>query len=398
MSGDAQVASPERAAAAAAILRNPDLLYESLHKRGPVQWSEQGRVWLVVGYQAARSVLRDVRFRMPGPGADPEWGEGGAHGEFMRSLLLEAEGAHHERLRRALGPVFSPRTVRAREERIRAVTDELLAEIKPDTTFDGVATISARLPVSVVGDLVGVPSRLRSEVSALCRAISTGGGLASGAASADAVRSSIAALDELTMLVRDWLKHPELLPDGSVLATSAADPGTLTEAEIVANVFSLYLAGHDTSRNMLSALLFHLAGEESLLGDLATGRTTPAAEVERVLLGESPLTFTVRVALEEVRLEGELIAPGDRIRVMLGAANHDLRRTGQSGGLLSGVSFGEGRHVCLGAHVARLEGIVVLETVVRHWSTVALADEPQWTPHFLHRGLNVLPLEVSWRS
>jgi len=398
LSGKAQVASPERAAAAAAVLRNPDLLYESLHRRGPVQWSEHGRVWLVVGYQAARSVLRDVRFRMPGPGADSEWGEGGAHGAFMRSLLLEAEGTHHERLRRALSPVFSPRTVRARQEAIRAVTDELFTEIRPGSTLDGVTAISSRLPVSVVGDLVGVPPGLRGEVSALCRAISTGGGLASGAASADAVRTSMAALDELTTLVRGWLAQPGQLPDGSVLAATAADPGTLSEAEIVANVFSLYLAGHDTSRNMLSALLYHLAAEENLLGDLAAGRTNAGAEVERVLLGESPLTFTVRVALEDVRVEDQLISAGDRIRVMLGAANHDLRRTGQSGGPLGGVSFGEGRHVCLGAHVARLEGIVMLEAVVRSWSSVALAGEPRWTPHFLHRGLDALPLEVSWRS
>ncbi|HEY3712418.1 MAG TPA: hypothetical protein VGL64_23780 [Amycolatopsis sp.] len=380
----------------ATLLRRPAALYEQLHRRGPVQWSEPGRTWLVVGYAAARTVLRDKRFRMPGPGADSNWGEGGEHGEFVRSLLLEAEGAHHDRLRRALGPAFTPRSIRERETRIAAELHTLLDGLGAAAEFDGVAAISSRLPVSVVGDLVGVPAEARARVSALCRVISTGGGLATGAAEQDAVRSSVAALDELTGLVDGWLAEPDRLPAGSVLATTAGE-AVLSRIETVATVFSLYLAGHDTSRNMLSALLLKLATQDGLLARLADGSTTPGNEVDQVLLGESPLTFTARVALADVRVEGELIAEGDRVRVMLGAANHELLATGRSPGPLAGVSFGEGRHVCLGAHVARLEGTVLLTTAARRWSAAALTGDPQWTPHFLHRGLSSLPMGVTWR-
>lgn len=373
-------------AVTATLLRRPAALYEQLRKRGPVQWSEPGQIWLVIGYSAARTVLRDTRFRMPGPGADSTWGEGGPYGEFMRGLLLEAEGAQHDRLRRALGPAFAPRAIRARQDRIDATMDSLLDDVAGAAEFDGVAAISSRLPVSVVGDLVGVPERDRARVSALCRTISTGGGLATGAAEQDAVRGSIGALDELAALVEDWLAAPDQLLAESVLATSA----DLTRMETVATVFSLYLAGHDTSRNMLSALLLALATRP----DLAAA----ADEVDRVLLAESPLTFTARVALADVEVEGQRIAEGDRVRIMLGAANHELLTTGQSPGPLAGVSFGEGRHVCLGAHVARLEGTTMLAAVARRWSSVRLAGDPQWTPHFLHRGLDRLPLEVTWRG
>ncbi|PYC80222.1 hypothetical protein C7C46_13105 [Streptomyces tateyamensis] len=382
----------------AALLRSPAALYRRLHARGPVQWSEPGRTWLVVGYAAAREVLRDQRFRMPGPGGgDATWGEGGRYGEFVRSLLLEAEGSHHERLRRILSPVFAPRSVRARTERITATVHELLDELAGAAEFDGVAALGARLPVSVVGDLVGVPPADRDQVSRLCRLISTGGGLSTGAAGPQAVAGAVGGLEQLFALVDQWLAAPDRLPAGSVLAATA-EQALLSRVETVATVFSLYLAGHDTSRNMLGALLLRLSGQDGLLEQLAERPQTAGEVVDQVLLGESPLTFTARVALADVRVAGRLIAQGDRVQIMLGAANHELLESGAAPGQFAGVAFGEGRHVCLGAHLARLEGTVLLTAAAERWAGLEPAGDPQWSPHFLHRGLGALPLKATWRS
>ncbi|MEV4494170.1 hypothetical protein AB0J84_00470 [Micromonospora arborensis] len=387
----------KRSMVAAHLLRRPEVLYQQLHQRGSLVWSESGGCWLVVGHEAARTVLRDEHFRMPGADPRSEWGDGARHGDFVRSLLLSAEGTDHDRMRRTLGPAFSPRAVRARREAVERAVDGLLADIGPDGRFDGVAAISGRLPVAVVGDLVGVPEPERANVSELCRTISQGGGLASGRASDSAVRNALAALDDLSVLVRRWLADPA--PESVLAAIRAADgtPLALSDVEAVANVFSLYLAGHDTSRNMISGLLLRLATTPELLDGLREGRLTAEAEVERVLLTESPLTFTARVAMRDVEVAGQLIRRGDRLRVMLGAANHELVANGQPAGPLAGVAFGEGRHVCLGAHLARLEGIVLLTVVARRWSAVRLTGTPRWTSHFLHRGLETLPLEATWR-
>jgi len=221
---------------------------------------------------------------------------------------------------------------------------------------------------------------------------------AAGLPSADAAEAAAGALDRLGELVDRWLAEPEHLVADSALAVAAAQPGALTRTEVLANVFSLYLAGHDTSRNLLSALLLRLATTPGLLDGLADGTVDPAAETDHALLSESPLTFTVREALEDVPLSGQVVRRGDRLRIMLGAANHDVLTAGRSPGQLAGVTFGEGRHVCLGAHVARLEGAVLLGVAARRWSAVRLADRPQWTPHFVHRGLDRLPLDVTWRA
>ncbi|MCH0541437.1 cytochrome P450 [Streptomyces sp. MUM 203J] len=390
---------PARTAVTEALLRCPAPLYERMRRQGPLVWSAPDRTWVVTGHELARLVLRDPRFRMPGPPQESQWSESGSHGGFFQSMLLASEGERHARLRRFLGRLFTPRAVRARTARIEAAMAALLDDVDGRTAMDGVAQISARLPVSVIGDLVGIPEDDRHDVSELCRAISRGGGVSSGRPSGDDVGTALTGVDALGRLVTGWTATPDRLVPDSVLALAAGAEGTpeaLSHTEIVANVFSLYIAGHDTSRNMLSGLLLSLATRPGLLDRLAAGTVDVPAEVDRLLLAESPLTFTVRVAQEECRLEGRRIRPGDRIRVMLGAANHELLTSGAPAAH-PGVSFGEGRHVCLGAHLARTEGRVLMEAAGQRWSRVRLAAEPTWAPHFLHRGLDSLPLEIAWR-
>ncbi|GAA2292048.1 cytochrome P450 [Streptomyces hawaiiensis] len=388
-----------RAAVTEALLKCPAPLYERMHRQGALIWSRPDRTWVVTGYELARLVLRDPRFHLPGPPPESEWSESGSHGGFFQSMLLASEGDRHTRLRRFLGRLLTPRAVRGQTLRVEAAVTALLDGLERRTAVDGVADISALLPVTVIGDLVGIPEGERHEISEICRSISKGGGVASGQPSGDDVDTALTFVDELGRRVKRWMDTPERLIPDSLLALVAEAKDTaeaLSDTEVVANVFSLYIAGHDTSRNMLSGLLKRLATHPELLDGLSAGAIDTSAEVDRLLLAESPLTFTVRVAREECELEGQRIHPGDKIRVMLGAANHEVLTSGAQADH-SGVSFGEGRHVCLGAHLARTEGKVLLEAVGRRWSGLRLAAEPVWTPHFLHRGLQSLPLEISWR-
>jgi cytochrome P450 len=391
---------PSRAAVTEALLKCPAPLYERMHRQGPLVWSRPDRTWVVTGYELARLVLRDPRFSLPGPPPGSQWSDDGSHAGFFQSMLLACEGERHARLRRFLGRLFTPRAIRARTVRIEAAMAALLDEAAARPSLDGVADLAARLPVSVIGDLVGIPDADRAEVSELCRVISRGGGVASGTPEDDDVDRALTHVDALGRLVDRWLRTPDLLVPDSVLALADEARGTpdaLTRTEVLANVFSLYIAGHDTSRNMLSGLLLRLATHPGLLAGLADGTVDAQAEVDLLLLGESPLTFTVRVAREECELASRRIQPGDRLRVMLGAANHELLTSGDAKDGHTGVSFGEGRHVCLGAHLARTEGRVMLDAVSRRWSGLRLAGDPAWTPHFLHRGLDRLPLEIAWR-
>ncbi|ASO20681.1 cytochrome P450 [Actinoalloteichus hoggarensis] len=392
------------AAAREMVLRRPALLYERLHRDGPLQWNEKASCWLVVGFELARVVLRDTRYRMPRPATDSRWMRDPELSGFVLGMMLETEGADHERLRRILGPVFGPRAVRARARRTEAMMDGLLDAVEAGRSrFDAVEAISGRLPVDVVGDLVGIPAAERDEISALCRRISRGGGLADSVPDADAVAASVAGVRELRDRIRTWPVGDEESVPGtgdSVLGRTARfreGPDALTEPQVVATVFSLYLAGHDTSRNLLSALLHRLADEDGLFDAVATGRANRSALVDEVLRTEAPLTFTVRVSDEDTELAGRVIRAGTPLRVMLGAANHDPLHDAGLTGPPGGLAFGEGRHVCLGAHVARMEGVVMLDVLARRLSRIRSGGAARWSPHFLHRGLVELPLEVVWR-
>lgn len=375
-------------------LVNPVPLYAKLRAEGPAHWNERAGAWIVVGHDLARAVLRDDRFRMPTPPPDSPWTRDQGLRDFIRGMMLEAEGDEHTRLRRAVAGVFTPRALRARTATITATLHDILDDIARSSIVDGVTAIAGRFPVAVVGDLIGIPPAQRAEVSELCRRISGGGGLANPRPTEDDVRASVAGIGELRDHVRRWLAEPALRRPDTVLGRIAASG--LTEPEAVATVLSIYVAGHDTSRNLLSALLLRVAANAALLPALAAGTVAAAAIVDRVLLVDVPLTFTARVATCDVDIAGLAVGAGDQVRVLLGAANHDLVTTNATDGPLHGLAFGDGRHVCLGAQVAHLEGTTLLDVLARRWGSVRLAGAVEWFPNFLLRGLTAIPMEVTW--
>ncbi|WP_431910797.1 cytochrome P450 [Micromonospora carbonacea] len=384
------------------LLQRPALLYERMLRQGPMHWSEQAQSWVVVGYDLARAVLRDNRFRMPAPDPHSVWSTDPELNAFMRGMMLQAEGARHQALRRAVAQRFTPRMLRARRSRIVDALHGILDGLQPATRIEAVADLSVPFPVAVVGDVIGIPRTQRDEVSDLCRRISSGGGLVGGVRPpTQAVDDSITAVGELGDRVRGWLAEPELLEADSVLTdlhATRAHGGGLTDAEIVAVVFSLHLAGHDTSRNLFSALAHRLATDPAVLPGLARADLDASAVVSAVLIEEPPLTFTARMATCDVEVAGHQVRAGQRVRVMLGAANHDLSQRARPHEQLDGLAFGEGMHVCLGSHLAREEGALLLDVLAARWSAVRLAEEPRWNPHFLVRGLAALPLEVAWTA
>ncbi|WP_036374449.1 cytochrome P450 [Micromonospora sp. ATCC 39149] len=385
-----------------ALLQRPALLYERMLRQGPMHWSDQAQSWVVVGYDLARAVLRDNRFRMPAPDPRSVWSTDPELSAFMRGMMLQAEGPRHQELRRAVAQRFTPRMLKARRSRIVEALHGILDGLHPATRVEAVADISVPFPVAVVGDVIGIPRAQRDEVSDLCRRISSGGGLVGGVRPPSrAVDDSITAVGELGTRVRGWLAEPELLEPDSVLTdlhATRARGGGLSDAETVAVVFSLHLAGHDTSRNLFSALAHRLATDPTMLPALARADLDAATVVNTVLLDEPPLTFTARMATCDVELAGHQIRAGQRVRVMLGAANHDLTQQARPHQQLDGLAFGEGMHVCLGSHLAREEGALLLDVLAARWSSVRLAEDPRWNPHFLVRGLAELPLEVTWKA
>jgi cytochrome P450 len=221
----------------------------------------------------------------------------------------------------------------------------------------------------------------------------------------DTLRAIADAARDLAVLIRaaiDW-KRPRLSDDLLSALIAAEDEGDmLTEEELTEQVSLLYLAGHETTVNLIGnavlALLRHPDEMEVLRRDL----DIDAGAVEEFLRFDSPVQMSRRITLRELEFGGKTIEPGAFVVLGLAAANRDPRYWGASADRLDlrranasdHLSFGGGHHYCLGASLARLEGQVAVGRLVRRFDQIELAAEPAYNGRLNLRGLSSLPLTL----
>ncbi|MFC4495100.1 cytochrome P450 [Streptomyces ovatisporus] len=372
--------------------RNPYPLYAALRSRGPVHrvTIEGGRqAWLIVGYEQAQAALADPRLSKDFRNASPSLG--------MRSVatgrhMVNSDPPDHTRLRKAVGPAFSPARVQSLAPRIQAIADDLLDRLfaPPGDEADLVEAFAFPLAISVIGEILGVPEADHAEISRWSQAASR------------RQDATDAARRYLTALLENKKKHPgdDLL--SALITASEKNEARLTTSELHATAFLLLLTGHETTVNLICngvlALLLHPDQLEALRKD--SGLTRNA--VEEVLRYDGPAeTSSYRFAAEPLRIAGTDIAAGDLVIVALGSADRDGERfpspdrfdiSRNTGGHLG---FGRGIHHCLGAPLARLEGRIALRTLLERCPRLRLAVRPEelvWRAGYLIRGPRRLPV------
>jgi cytochrome P450 len=211
--------------------------------------------------------------------------------------------------------------------------------------------------------------------------------------------------DELSLIAAEMIAWKRANPADDLLTAliQAEDDGdALTDDELVAQTLLLYIAGHETTVNLIAggtlALLRH-PGQLELL------RATPALvgnAVEEMLRYDSPVQASRRIPLEPITAGGTTIPPGSFVLASLGSANRDERFWGSDADELrldrdnarQHVSFGAGHHHCLGASLARLEAVIAFEHLVGRFPDLALAGDVQWNGRINLRGPAHLPVSV----
>jgi hypothetical protein len=187
-----------------------------------------------------------------------------------------------------------------------------------------------------------------------------------------------------------------------MLIRAEDDGDALDEDELIDQVILLYIAGHETTVNLIgngTLALLRNPAEYARLGasvDLAQNAT------EELLRFDSPVQYSRRIVVEPTEIRGQAIEVGDFVLTCLGSANHDPLRWGPSADTLdlgrdgagAHLSFGNGIHHCLGAALARLEGRVALGSLARRLPTLELAGEPVRNGRIVLRGLDALPVRV----
>ena len=376
----------------------------AVHK---VTLADGHEAWLVVRHEEARAVLNDPRLSkdmQAAMAANPEVVAEGLPGPALARHMLVVDPPDHTRLRRLVSGAFSVRRIDGLRPHVQTIVDDLLDDIAargPDSRVDLIGSFAFPLPFTVICELLGVPEPDRASLGQNLIALLSP--TATPLAYAAAKRASDVVIEMLSALVDAKQNVPG---DDLVSALISARDGDerLNQRELLSTIFQLIVAGHDTTTSLIGnsvvALLRHPDQLAALRSDLAQ---IPAA-VEESLRYDSPVPHsTFRYATEPVEIAGVTIPGGAQVIISLASANRDADRYVNSEMLDIGradvrhLAFGHGIHFCLGAPLARMEGHLALESLLRRFPQFRLAV-PVEQLHWGHgdglvlRGLSKLPV------
>jgi len=387
---------------------NPYPFYARLRAEAPIYrttlpfWKT---AWLITRYDDVIAVLKDQQFAKDLSDVSRKFPWLPRFVRRTTRSMLTLDAPDHTRLRALAQKAFAPRLIERLRERIQQVCDELLDAALPNGRIELVRGYALPLPLTIIGELLGIPEQDRLRLHAWLRtpvAATTG-------------------FDFLRAFPKIWLiiRHLEKLftrrradpRDDLVTALVRVEEAgdKLSEDELLAMVYLLLIAGYETTVNLISSgtltLLQHPESARIMAGErLQQNPALAKPAIEELLRFTSPADIaTMRFAREDISIGGVTIPRGELVLAVLGSANHDESQFPDPDTLdlarepNNHLAFGQGAHYCLGVALARLEGQIALTTLFRRFPNLRLA-EPQeslrWRKGLFFRGLEALPLQL----
>lgn len=386
-----------------AVLADPYPLYERLRTEDPVHWDPYLHAWVVTRYADVLQVFQVMSAdRTPSPERLAALGmeQLGPIARVMVRQMLFLDPPEHSRVRGLASAAFTPRRVEKLRERIQEITVGLLDAIVADGEMDVMDVIANPLPAIVTAEMFGMPvedhRKLKDWSQDFAEML---GNFQHNPGRATRV---LASVEGMTTYFRDLVRRQATDPtEGLInaLATAVVDGDRLTEEEVVANVIVTMVGGQETTTNLIGNGLLTLLRHPDELQRLRDDLSIMPSAVEELLRYESPSQHTARLARTDVELGGKLIKKRDAVIAVMGAANRDPERFREPDRLdllradNRHVAFAWASHFCFGAPLARLEGQIVLSTMLRRLPHMRLKSESvEWRPNLGLRGLTALPV------
>jgi cytochrome P450 len=373
--------------------RNPAAAIDKLRAMGPVvevRFPIIGKVWVTTTQALADRVLKDTATftirKDNGDVAGLRWWMPGIVRTLAKSMLSMDE-PDHKRLRDIVDEAFRRRAVLEMEPHIQALGDQLAGELfAQGSPADLVERYARKLPLSVISELLGLPLADRAKFTAW----------AGGFTRFTGALGFFAMIPNVLAMRRYLERHLETVRrqggEGLIaeIVRVEKEGGQISPDEIVAMVFLLLFAGHETTTHLISGSVFELLKNPGLRDWLKEDWSRVDLAVEEFLRFITPVQFTKpRFVRKDIELDGVHLRKGDRIMAMLAAANMDPEANPHPERLdlqrkpNRHIAFGTGIHFCLGHQLARIEGRCALKSLFRRWPTLALAVDPS---------------EISWRQ
>ncbi|HEV7745544.1 MAG TPA: cytochrome P450 [Pyrinomonadaceae bacterium] len=384
-----------------AVLGNPYPLYERLRSEAPVHWDPYLHAWVVTRYADVITVLHHFSAnRTPTPEQFAAMGlaELGPLAQVMVKQMLFMDAPDHTRLRGLASTAFTPARVEALRSHIKEILNNLLVPLLQAGQMDVIADLAAPLPAIVTAEMMGLPTSDANQLKDWSADFAEV--LGNFQHNPDRSSRTLKCVEEMTSYFRDAVQQLRASPrEGLInaLLTAEIDGDRLTEEEIIANCIVTMVGGQETTTNLIGngvlTLLRHPDQLERLKNDLSL---VPSA-VEELLRYESPSQHTARICREDTELGGQRIRKGQAVIAVMAAGNRDPERFPEPDRLDLGrtdnrhLAFGWASHFCFGAPLARIEGQLVFEALVRRTTNMAITTSPiVWRDNLGLRGLTAL--------
>jgi P450-derived glycosyltransferase activator len=337
---------------------NPYPLYERLRGRGPISRTRVGP-WVSTSHPLCNRILRERGFGVGADGA--QGGEGGLS-------FLEMNPPDHTRLRRLAAPAFSPKKMAGYTTRVEKTVQQLLDDLPDDGRFDLVSAFAAPLPIAVISDLLGVPT---AHVDDFARWGATIGTALDGVKGVRHLRALMQANAGLEKMFQELFEVHRREPADDVISTIVAAEGErITPAEMVPLCVLLFIAGFETTVNLISNGVMALLDHREQWSALRADPSLAGNAVEEILRYDPPVQRTGRVALADTELDGVTVRRGEHVVTLIGAANRDPDvytdpdRFDITRALpVEHLAFSSGIHYCVGQPLARLEARIALQAL-----------------------------------
>jgi len=386
---------------------NPQAMYAEMRQHDPI-YSAIGpmsghRFWFFTRYEDVVAVLRDQRFvkdarknlkpqfsRLYVAGnPDPVW-------EAINHHLLNLDAPDHTRLRSLVHKAFTPKQVRDLEPRIHEIAKDLLDGIGDKPDGDLLNDFAFPLPITVIAEMLGVHSEMRDKFRQWTQALLFGMDEQAG----------LLAVMEFVQYVNELIEERRSEDKGDILSAlvRAEEEGdTMEHMELLSMVFLLLVAGHETTVNLIGNGTLALMQHPEQMQKLQENPDLIRTAVEEMLRYNGPVEApTWRFASQDVEVNGVTIPEGDVVLPSLLAANRDpdvfenpdtfdITRDPNPH-----VAFGNGVHYCLGAPLARLEGIIAINALLQRYPDIRLntaVEKLEWNTSLLIHGMKALPVQ-----
>ena len=380
---------------------DPYPVYRRMHELGEAVDAPDGTV-VVTGYRASAAVIRDNRLRKS-PGAVltaagyPDWERRPSLRMLFGSMLM-LNPPQHTRLRRLVSRSFTAQRVAGMRDAITRIAEELCDPLSG--TIEFVDSVAFPFPVTVIGELLGIPAADRAMFQPLVREWTSVLEILNPLAvdAADAAAAQIQSYLHELVRVRRERPADDLI---SALVAVEDDEHQLSEEELVTMAALILAAGFETTTGLLANGFLTLLGEPHQADRLRREPALAKSAVEELLRYDAPVQILYGRTATEDMVVGEVpVRAGQRLINLLGAANRDPRQFSEPDELRldrdegPGLSFGGGIHHCLGAALARLEGQVMLPMLLRRYPNAAVAGTPVRRGGLMIRGYTSLPIAL----